>query len=173
MDTTETPQKSPKRVRSMSPWLAFPLALIVWEGMPWVISLLAPRYGWATGRPGLWNLLGLIPVLVGTAGLIWGVAAHSMQSSKGLEWELDRSYVLMRGLYAFSRHPMYLSELILLFGWAIFYGSISVLITWLVFYMFFNYYAMPLEERVMEAHFGDAYRKYKTKVPRWIGRIRE
>jgi protein-S-isoprenylcysteine O-methyltransferase Ste14 len=173
MNTTESPnQKSSKRVKFLSPWLAYPLALIVWEGLPWAISLLTPRYGWTLGRPSIWNLLGLIPVLVGTTGLIWGVAVHSAQSSEGIEWELDKSYLLKGGLYAFSCNPMYLSELILLFGWVIFYGSVALLIALVVWFLFFNYYQMPLEERILEAHFGETYREYKNKVPRWFGKIR-
>ena len=173
MNTTESPNQEPsKRVKFLSPWLAYPLALIVWEVVPWAISLLTPHFGWVAGRPGIWNFLGLIPILVGTIGLLWGVWVHSAQSPEGIEWELDKSYLLNRGLYAFSRHPMYLSELTLLFGWVIFYGSVALLITFLVWYLFFNYYAMPQEERALEAHFGEAYREYKNKVRRWFGRTR-
>jgi protein-S-isoprenylcysteine O-methyltransferase Ste14 len=89
-----------------------------------------------------------------------------------IEWELDKSYLLKRGMYAFSRHPMYLSELILLFGWVIFYGSLALLIAFVIAYILFNYFAMPNEERVLEAHFGEAYREYKKQVPRWFGKIR-
>jgi protein-S-isoprenylcysteine O-methyltransferase Ste14 len=116
-------------------------------------------------------LLGLIPVVIGTIGLLWGVAVHSAQSTEGIEWELDKSYLLQRGMYAFSRHPMYLSELTLLFGWIIFYGSIALVVALIIAYVLFNNYAIPQEERVLEAHFGDAYREYKKKVPRWFGRI--
>ena len=63
-------QESPKKARFLSPWLAYPLALIVWEGLPWAISLLTRRYGWMESRPGLWNLLGLMLVFVGTVGLL-------------------------------------------------------------------------------------------------------
>jgi protein-S-isoprenylcysteine O-methyltransferase Ste14 len=173
MNTTENPdQEQTKKTKYLSHWLAYPLALIMWEVVPWAISLLTPRYGWIQGRPGIWNLLGLILVLVGTIGLIWGLALHAAESPKGIQWELDRSYLLRRGLYAFSRHPMYVSELTLLLGWVIFYGSVALLIFFMIWYLFFNYYAIPLEERTLEAHFGESYREYKNRVPRWIGRTR-
>ena len=159
-----------KKAKLLSPWLAYPMALLVWEGLPWAISLLAPRYGWTAGRPNTWNLMGLIPVIVGTIGLLWGVYRHAAASG-GIEWSLDRSYLLTRGLYTFSRHPMYLSELTLLLGWTVFYGSVSVLIVFVIWFLFFNFYAIPQEERVMEMHFGDAYREYKKKVRRWIGKV--
>jgi len=89
-----------------------------------------------------------------------------------IEWELDKSYLLRRGMYAFSRHPMYLSELTLLLGWIIFYGSLALVIALVMWFVFFNYYAIPQEERILEAHFGEAYREYKKQVPRWFGKIR-
>jgi len=173
MNTSEDPnQKLSKKSRFLSPWLAYPLALIVWGVLPSAISLVTPWYGWVAGRPSIWNLLGLIPVLVGTTGLIWGVHLHSAQSPEGIDWELDKSYLLRRGPYAFSRHPMYFSELTLMFGWAIFYGSIAVLIAFLIACAVFNFFAAPLEERTLEASFGEAYLEYKNRVPRWIGKIR-
>lgn len=169
MNTSNTPNNGqPKIGKFLTPWLAYPLALIVWWVLPWALSLLTFRYGWIAGRPGIWNLLGLILVAVGTIGLLWGVHLHSAQSPKGIEWELDRSYLLMHGPYSVSRNPMYLSELILMVGWVIFYGSIALLIALLAWFLFFNYYQMPLEERVLESHFGEAYREYKKKVPRWF-----
>jgi len=168
MNTADNPNQEPSKRASVPWWIGFVMALIVWEMSPWIISLLTPRYGWAAGRPGLWNLLGLIPVLVGTTGILWGVRLHSAQSPEGIEWELDKSYLLMRGPYAFSRHPMYLSELALLFGWSIFYGSVAVLIVFVVGCVFFNFVKVPHEERALEARFGEAYREYKKRVPRWL-----
>jgi protein-S-isoprenylcysteine O-methyltransferase Ste14 len=173
MNTTDRPtQAQSKRAKVLLRWVAYPLALIVWGVVPWAISLLTPRYGWEEVSPSPWNLLGLILVLVGTTGLIGGLSLHSAQSPSGIEWDLDKSYLLTRGLYAFSRNPMYLSELTLLLGWVIFYGSFALLITLVIWYLFFNYSQVPLEERVMEAHFGDGYREYKKRVPRWFRNVR-
>jgi protein-S-isoprenylcysteine O-methyltransferase Ste14 len=173
MNSSNIPNSGdPKKAKYLSPWLAYPLALLVWWALPWAISLLTPHYGWVTRRPGLWNLLGLILVLFGTIGLLWGVAVHAAQSSKGIEWELDKSYLLRGGMYIFSRNPMYLFELMLLFGWVIFYGSVSLVIAFVIAYLLFNYYLILQEEHVLDAHFGEAYREYKKKVPRWFGKIR-
>lgn len=66
---------------------------------------------------------------------------------------------------------MYLSKLILLFGWIIFYGSVALVLAFVIGYLLFIYYAVPEEERILEAHFGEAYHEYKKKVPRWFGKI--
>lgn len=167
-----TEQNLPPR-KTVSRWIAYPLGIFVWEILPWLISLLAPRYGWAAGQPSAWNLLGLIPVFIGTAGFIGGMKRHSAASPvEGFDWELDKNYFLSDGLYGISRNPMYLFELVLLAGWAVFYGSIALLIAWVAAWAAFNFYLIPREERVMEAHYGGAYRGYKRRVRRWFGRVR-
>jgi len=125
-------------------------------------------------RPGAWNLLGLIPIFGGAAGILWGISAHTTHSPNkvGVNWEPDKNYLLRNGLYAYSRNPMYLTELILMLGWAIFYGSIAVLVALIVWALFFNFYQIPLEERILEAHFDEAYREYKNHIPRWFGIVR-
>ena len=57
---------------------------------PWAISWLTPRYGWEASRPGTWNLLGPIPVIVGNIGLFWGVLAHSDQTPRRIDFELNK-----------------------------------------------------------------------------------
>jgi protein-S-isoprenylcysteine O-methyltransferase Ste14 len=60
--------------------------------------------------------------------LIWGITLHADGSAEGIEWEMNKSYLLRRGPFAVSRNPMYLAELIFLVGWIIFYGSIALVI---------------------------------------------
>jgi protein-S-isoprenylcysteine O-methyltransferase Ste14 len=96
---------------------------------------------------------------------------HFAQAPERVQLEPTPSYLLRRGPYAFSRHPMYLSELVLLFGWTLFYGSIAVLIAFVVGCVFFNLVKIPQEERALKARFGEAYREYKNRVPRWFGKI--
>jgi protein-S-isoprenylcysteine O-methyltransferase Ste14 len=156
-------------------WLAYflvGLAIIGWWGGPWALSLLTPRSGWAAGRASFWNMLGLIPVVLGTVGLFWTMRLHFFQAPARVEWALAQNYLLRHGPYAFTRHPTYLSELTLMVGWVLFYGSLAVLAGFLVVLAILSFCAMPLEERAMEARFGDAYRDYKRRVPRWLGRTR-
>lgn len=172
MNTTEHPNQEPSKRASIPWWIMFVAALIVYSVGPWAISLLTPRYGWAAGYPAPWNLLGLLPVVIGTIGLMWTMLLHFAQSPTGVEMILAKSYLLRRGPYAYSRNPMYLSDLALLFGWAIFYGSVAVLIAFVVMCVALNFFNVPLEERALEARFGESYLEYKNKVPRWFGKVR-
>jgi Phospholipid methyltransferase len=152
--------------------VGFPL---VHGAVPWALSLLTRRYGWSQhrplpgSRPGGWNLLGLILVAAGSVYAIWALVLHSIQ---GWQWERTQAYFLQSGPYRFSRNPMYVGELALWLGWATFYGSISVLLGWGLWWATFVFYIVPSEERAIEAQFGEAYLSYKKRVPRWFGRAR-
>ena len=139
--------------------------------LPWAISLLTPHYGWTDGKPGIWNLFGLILVGLAVICLIWVMILGFAQTPEKVDLEWNTSFLLMRGPYAFTRNPMYVAELGLWLGWTIFYGSISVFIGFIIFCVGVNLF-LPREERALEARFGESYRQYKGKVPRWLGKIR-
>ncbi len=156
----------------MTPIFLTVLFLLVHVATPWALSWLSTRHGWVNRRPGKRNLLALIPVVAGIAGTIWMIALHFRASPDTfLEWKPGQK-LLMRSPYAVSRNPMYLFELTFWFGWTLFYGSLPVLIGFLLWLTVFNFVIVPWEERDLEARFGEAYRQYKSKVPRWLGKTR-
>ena len=67
---------------------------------------------------------------------------------------------------------MYVAELGLWFGWALFFGSLVVSIGFVVLLSLVNVVILPREERGLEATFGQAYLQYKGQVPRWFGRTK-
>ena len=164
----------------MPRWAAFILILFVWlvviplgHGLvPWAISRLMPRYGWESGVPGIWNLLGLIPLAVAAALLLWILASAIPQTPARVELRLKPTFLLMRGPYRLSRNPMYLAELGVWLGWTCFFGSLGVLIGFAALLAIVRFVILPREERGLEATFGQSYLDYKDKVPRWLGRTR-
>src|SRR4030066_852476 len=72
------------------------------------------------------------------------------------------------GLYRFSRHPIYLTEVLLLLG-------VSIASTSWVFLLFpiiigvGAVYFIKMEEAQCIGHYGNAYREYMDRTPRWIG----
>ncbi len=165
----------PKRMR-FPRWLTpfyfavvIPLALII---APWACSLLTPHYGWAAGRPSAWQLFPLVLVLAGIACIIWIIVLHYNEAPEGWEFERTPKYLVRHGPYKFTRNPSYLSVLVIALGWALFYGSVSILIGCVVAWIVFNFVVVPREERDLEARFGEAYLEYKRAVPRWLGKPR-
>jgi protein-S-isoprenylcysteine O-methyltransferase Ste14 len=176
MGNAESPEPRPAGIPR---WLALALAPAVWvvgvpavhAGLPWALSQLGPRYGWADGGPSGWNLLGYIPVAAGAALLVWimvfGFSRYrDLPERVPIDW--SPALLMTGGPYAFSRHPMYVGELALWLGWAVLYGSIPVLIGFAVLAALVGLLA-PREERALEAKFGEVYRRYKARVPRWLG----
>jgi protein-S-isoprenylcysteine O-methyltransferase Ste14 len=75
--------------------------------VPQHLSLVSRRYGWAGGRPGIWNLPRLICVMAGIAWLAWATFAHFVNAPGGWEWERTPKYLVRRSPYTFTRNPMY------------------------------------------------------------------
>jgi hypothetical protein len=93
------------------------------------------------------------------------------QTVEGQALESAPSSLVMEGPYKFSRHPMYLCVLAIWLGWALFYGSVAVFITWVATWVGMTLFVAPAEERELEARFGESYLEYKKAVPRWLGKI--
>lgn len=181
MGVSELPNGKQSTKASISRQTALFLAPFAWfvviplaHGVvPWAISLLAPHHGWAMGRPGIWNWLGLVPILAGVAGLIWIFVlgfAKAAELPERIELDWSPKLLLMRGPYSFTRNPMYIAELALWFGWTVLFGSVANLIAFLVLCAVINF-VVRREERDLERQFGETYCQYKAAVPRWLGRI--
>jgi protein-S-isoprenylcysteine O-methyltransferase Ste14 len=112
-----------------------------------------------------------MPIALGIAGLVWIAIVAFGESPTRIELR-QASFLLTRGPYAYSRNPMYVSELVLWLGWAVLYGSVGVLIGFAILFALLVPGAR-YEERVLEARFGDAYSAYRDRVPRWLGTPRQ
>lgn len=173
MNPSPVPDSHPSKRRQLPRWTAPPLwvigTLVVHVALPWAISLLSRRYGWVEGHPGWWNWIGLLPVAAGLAMILWAASLHFAAAPDGWEMTTTPDYILVKGPYQFSRNPMYLLELGMWLGWAVFYGSTTVLIACVLLWVIMAFRAIPREERQLEERFGEEYLQYKKTVPRWFG----
>jgi protein-S-isoprenylcysteine O-methyltransferase Ste14 len=76
--------------------------------------------------------------------------------------------LVTKGIYRYSRHPMHLSQ------FPIFVGVGIATASWIFLLISVLFVLMPLlwinaEERHCLKYYGDAYREYMNKTPRWIG----
>lgn len=74
------------------------------------------------------------------------------------------------GFYQYTRNPMYLGLLLLLFGWAIWLGSLSPYFLLPLFVMLLNELQIKPEENALTSYFCEEYIRYKSRVGRWFGR---
>ena len=78
------------------------------------------------------------------------------------------STVVVSGVYAVSRNPMYVGFLLILAGWAIFLGHAFSFLLLPVFVLHMNRFQIVPEERVLSARFGSEYIAYMQSVRRWL-----
>src|SRR6516162_3921394 len=95
----------------------------------------------------------------------WDFAAKGL----GTPAPIDAPRVLVvKGLYRFTRNPMYVGVASVIFGQASSYGSQRVAIYGCFVVVTFHLFVFFYEEPTLRRLFGEPYDKYCRRVPRWI-----
>ena len=148
----------------------FASSVFAWLGLfvaiPLAIGRRGRKLGWRRERPSLVNRAGVVPLGLGAAGLGWCLASHYAPGETAPVSLVPES-LIAKGPYRFSRNPMYVCEQTVLLGWTIYFGSPGLLAGMAALGAAMRY-AVGREERTLEDRFGDAWRQYASRVPRWI-----
>lgn len=75
--------------------------------------------------------------------------------------------LVVRGLYRYTRNPMYNGALAVLAGEAWLFGSVALLAYAAMMFVLYHLMVVIYEEPTLEAQFGESYRAYRRVVPRW------
>jgi protein-S-isoprenylcysteine O-methyltransferase Ste14 len=78
------------------------------------------------------------------------------------------SSLVVSGVYAFTRNPMYLGSLLVLIGWAIYLSNALAFLLLPVFILYMNRFQIEPEERALTSRFGQEFAAYKSRVRRWL-----
>jgi protein-S-isoprenylcysteine O-methyltransferase Ste14 len=105
-------------------------------------------------------VIGLFVVLVGMGRLGWG--ASMGRSPTGLR---------QQGLYSLSRNPQLVAYGLMLVGCVLLWPSWAGLI-WLTLYGYIAHIMVGTEEEHLSRLFGEEYRRYCERTPRYIGFLR-
>ena len=76
--------------------------------------------------------------------------------------------LLESGPYRFTRNPIYIAFVILYFGLAVMLTSAWMLLLLIPVLIILQRGVVEREEAYLQAKFGEAYRKYLARVPRWL-----
>jgi protein-S-isoprenylcysteine O-methyltransferase Ste14 len=107
----------------------------------------------------LWFYAGLpICLLALVMGLMFGLSFATAPLGKPIS----------KGVYAISRHPGYFSFFLVCVGIGIACASWVFLLCALVWIVSWHFGVVE-EERILLERYGDAYREYMNRTPRWIG----
>ena len=78
--------------------------------------------------------------------------------------------VVANGAFRYVRHPLYLASILTYLGLTVSTVSLFSLALFVGIFVFHNYIA-SYEEKLLDARFGEEYRKYKRRTGKWVPRI--
>ncbi len=112
--------------------------------------------------------IGLFPFTIGIFILLWCVRDFYV-SGKGTlaPWDPPVRFVVV-GLYRYTRNPMYLGVLTIVFGFCLISGSPLIGVYALLLGIGFHLRVVFYEEPALLKLFGPEWTAYKAKVPRWM-----
>lgn len=76
--------------------------------------------------------------------------------------------IVTEGPFRFSRNPLYLTNALFYVGLAIAFNMLWPLLLFVPMICIVHWGIILREERYLEAKFGEQYRAYKARVPRWL-----
>lgn len=114
-----------------------------------------------------------LPLPLGTAwfyiGLVIFLLGVTVFQIAGVPWATTPfDEPVTKGLYRYLRHPIYFGMLLQLIGVSIASASWFFLMFSIVLIILMNILVIP-EERFCCETYGDSYREYMNKTPKWIG----
>jgi protein-S-isoprenylcysteine O-methyltransferase Ste14 len=109
----------------------------------------------------IWFYVGLPITLIGLVGSIVVL----------VDWaNIPAGQPVTRGIYRYSRHPMYVTGVFIFLGVSILSASWVFLLFTIIFGVGVTRpYFVKVEEAQCLGHYGAAYREYMDRTPRWMG----
>ena len=159
-------------------WALFKTAIFTLV-VPGSVAILLPHLVFRQSGNGVnawnlggWKLVGYLPLTAGVAIYLW-CAWDFVTKGMGTPLPIDPPRVLVvKGLYRYTRNPMYVGVLSMIVGQALFYGSRSIGVYGCIVLTGFYLFVLLYEEPALRRLFGEQYEQYCRTVPRWIFRFR-
>lgn len=143
-----------------------PLLLVLLGAAMWAVTAQVPGF---TLRHAAIDAVAAVLALVGLVAIgLPKLAFARMRTTVNPLRPSNATSLVTHGLHGVSRNPMYIGQVLVLAAWALHLGHaiaalcVPLQIAWLT-----RFQILP-EERALEARFGDAWRAYRARVPRWL-----
>jgi len=114
-----------------------------------------------------WNLLGLIPLVLGSALNLVADRAFKDHDTTVKPF-LESSALITTGAFRACRHPMYLGFVLIVLGIALLMGTATPFLVAPALGTALELVFIRTEEKMLEERFGEEWLKYKARVRKWI-----
>lgn len=144
--------------------------------VPGVAAVLVPCWilratdGLAGPLIGPLEMVAIALVLLGGVMVVWVSSAFVIRGKGTPVPVAPPENLIAAGLYRFVRNPMYVGALLALVAEAAFFRSAWILLYAGFLWLALHTFTVLIEEPDLERRFGDSYRDYKARTPRWIPR---
>ena len=116
-----------------------------------------------------WNRAGLVIIVAAGTLDLWSLFLFLKKHTTFNPMKPENTTGLVtKGLYQYTRNPMYVGLLIILSGYAVWLGSLTPFLVLPLFYWLITEMQIKPEERVLIKKFGEDYQAYKNSVRRWL-----
>lgn len=136
-------------------------------GLGCLLSLVLPIGPRLASPNGLALGVGVTFVAIGLALVVLSIRRFRLAGTSVVPGEPSTTLVVV-GPYRFTRNPIYIGFVLLYFGLAIVLTSLWVLLLLIPVLIVLQRGVVEREETYLERQFGEAYRKYQARVPRWL-----
>ncbi len=119
-------------------------------------------------------VLGAISVAAGLVLHAWTAKLLGIKATIGyaeLKTQNDKQNLMTSGPFSVVRHPSYVAHTLIFVGIFMITGVIAVGITALADFLIAYFITMELEERELIHRFGNQYREYQMRVPKFFPKI--
>jgi protein-S-isoprenylcysteine O-methyltransferase Ste14 len=141
--------------------------------VPGTVAIYMPLYltRGAVAGSGPWQLAAAL--LFGLGGSIYTWCIWDFASfGRGTPAPIDApKQLVVRGLYRYSRNPMYVGVLSTILGWVVLYRAAHLLLYGLSVATAFQCFVVFYEEPHLRHLFGTSYEEYQKRVGRWLPRL--
>ena len=144
--------------------------------VPSVAAVLVPYWilratdGLAGPLIGPLEMVAIALVLLGGVMVVWVSSAFVIRGKGTPVPVAPPENLIAAGLYRFVRNPMYVGALLALVTEVAFFRSAWILLYAGFLWLALHTFTVLIEEPDLERRFGDSYRDYKARTPRWIPR---
>jgi protein-S-isoprenylcysteine O-methyltransferase Ste14 len=143
------------------PPIAWALAVLAGLALQWLMPLpfmpAAVPAGWIGGAV----------FAIAFALAVWAIATITRAGSN-VPTNMPTTAIVEAGPYRFTRNPIYTGMFFGLVGLAMAFDSLWLLMALVPFALVIRYGVVAREEAYLERKFGDVYRRYRSRVRRWL-----
>ena len=110
--------------------------------------------------------LGVAPVALGLAVVLWAV--HTLRAAgTNVDPLLPTTAIVTTGLFRFSRNPLYVGLTLMYLGLTLVFNTWWGIVLLVPLLLTMHRGVVQREERYLEQKFGEAYRRYRSRVRRY------